>query len=362
MSNVLYWPYDEVTLTGDEASGQAVVKTPWLEARVAVPEPARADLAALLRKFAEQTLAPADMPLVHGFFQKLSHYPFCYIVPTKKSGALDQPVLDGPALPDESIAAFLAAAIGPDAEDVALPRTVWDWDVAGATAFAASAGGMVHPESLFTVARRFHLIDVVSLNKGKESFSFIDGLEGDAFARAAGLMVRQNHYVTQQCRTSLLPAVEKAGRARAAVERFIQEENGHDKILNVAMKSFAADPDSLPVTAQTKALMTLLRFAAARNFLGFAMVVDGFERSSYEDTDPLAKLLMKGGFDKAARQINRHMDINDAGGHENVALGFLATMGPVPMDYALEALRIAEAVTLVMNAVPQSAIELFAAQ
>ena len=122
----------------------------------------------------------------------------------------------------------------------------------------------------------------------------------------------------------------------------MKEENGHDKILNVALKAFTADPDAVPVSLQTKAIMHLLKFAAQRNFLAFAMAVDFFERSSYEKTDPLAQLLIKGGFDKAAKQINRHMEINDAGGHENVACSFLEAMGPCEPAYAFEAMRIAE--------------------
>jgi hypothetical protein len=172
-------------------------------------------------------------------------------------------------------------------------------------------------------------------------------------------MVRQNHYVTQQCRAALLPAAQLAGASRTEVEAFIKAEHGHDKILGVAMQALVADPEAVPVSTQTRALMRLLRFAAGRNFLAFAMAVDFFERSSYEETDPLAKLLGRGGFDKAARQINRHMEINDAGGHENVSFGFLEHMGPVPAAYALEALRLAELVTLVMNSVPAAALDLW---
>jgi hypothetical protein len=165
--------------------------------------------------------------------------------------------------------------------------------------------------------------------------------------------------VTEQCHDSLLPALQIAGRSRPLVEKFIKDEKGHDRILALAMQSFAENPNQIPASDQTKVLMFLLRFAARKNFLAFAMAINFFERSSYEKIDPMAKLLLKGGFEKAARQINRHMEINDAGEHENIACGFLQSMAPCDTDFALEAMRIAEAISLVMNTVPQSALALY---
>jgi hypothetical protein len=171
-------------------------------------------------------------------------------------------------------------------------------------------------------------------------------------------MVRQNHYITQRCRASLLPAIRTAQSAKPLVEAFIREENGHDRILEIALKSLVDDPESVPVSSQSKLVMHLLSWAGQRNFLGFAMAVDCFERSTYEDVDPLAQLLLKGGFEKAAKQVNRHKEINDAGEHENVACGLLRPMAPVSVPYATEALRIAELVTLAVNTVAQSAVDL----
>ena len=85
------------------------------------------------------------------------------------------------------------------------------------------------------------------------------------------------------------------------------------------------------------------------------MAVDYFERSSYEKMDPLATLLKKGGFDEAAKQINRHMEINDVGEHENMGLQFLERMAPCSPEYVREALHLAEAVSVVMNSVTLSA-------
>lgn len=361
-TNFMYWPYDEVSLSASADGKAVVVKTPWLEATVGLTPETQADVLRLVEKFHSESLAAEDLPLVSWFFTGLAEYPLSYILPAPKAGPdLDQPALKDDALLALDLKGLLQTALGAEhdaAQIAAMLGRSWDWDAEAALSFAM-VDGKVHPESVFTVARRYHTLDVVTLNEGSSTFEEIAKLDGERFARAAGLMVRQNHYVTQQCKASLLPAVQTAGRARGQVERFIKEEDGHDKILNVAMTTLAKDPEAVPVSPLTKALMQLLRYAAGRNFLAFAMVVDFFERSTYEDKDPLARLLAKGGFDKAARQINRHMDINDAGEHENVACGFLADMAPVDPPYALEALRIAEAVSLVMNAVPQSALELY---
>ena len=63
----------------------------------------------------------------------------------------------------------------------------------------------------------------------------------------------------------------------------------------------------------------------------------------------MAQVLNKGGFTKAASQIDKHKDINDEGEHENVALDFIKFMGPCSKDYVIEALKIAELTTHFMN-------------
>ena len=98
----------------------------------------------------------------------------------------------------------------------------------------------------------------------------------------------------------------------------------------------------------------LLKFCAERNFLAFSMAIDAFERSNCEEVDPMAQLLMHGGFHKAAEFINLHMKINDDGDHENVAQKFLAPMELCDRDYALEAIRLMEILSLVMSSMTKS--------
>lgn len=365
MSAFFYWPYDEVSLHESVDGSQITVKTPWMEATASLNEDQRGQWQPLLQKFRDQSLAGEDLVLVNSFFAKFQQYPLCYILPmAKPSTPQDQHhIHDTDFLQSsltEALGKILATCPHSDATTLLpkLSRQNWDWDAETALSFSR-IGDKVHPESLFSVIRRYHLLDVLDSNRGQKNFSFIEELTDADFSLAASLMVRQNHYVTQKCNSSLLPALETAGHAKEMVARFIKEELGHDQILNVAMKSFATDPEAVPVSVETKALMHILQYTAERNFLAFAMTVNFFERSSYDKIDPLARLLMKGGFDKAARQINRHMEINDAGTHENVALGFLQFMSPCDADYAFEAMRLAEVATLAINSISQSAVDLY---
>jgi hypothetical protein len=101
--------------------------------------------------------------------------------------------------------------------------------------------------------------------------------------------------------------------------------------------------------------MHLLEFCAHRNFLAFAIAIEMFERSNYDECDPMAQALKKGGFAKSADFINVHMKINDQGDHENIARTFLQFMDLCNRDYAREALRLAELLSLVMSRITISA-------
>ena len=371
MSEFVLWPYDEVTIKRDNDSNSVVVQSPWIKATIKIDDQNRLQLEELVQKFSGPGLVPGDLKLVNWLFQELRSFPLSYILPSKKnSPTLDKHTTQDDVLSELPLPEFLQSVLGswPEGgskpEDSAkivetLARPAWDWDIDSALAFS-TVDGMIHPESVFSVARRFHLIDVIQSNQARENFNSIENLIGKPeFASAVALMVRQNHYITQRCRSSLMPALQTSQSAKTLVEEFIREENGHDKILGVALNALVQDPEAVAVSLQSKAVMHLLGFSGQRNFLGFAMAVDCFERSTYENVDPLAALLRKGGFEKAAKQVNRHKEINDAGEHENVACELLKFMAPVSTAYAKEALRIAEMVTLVVNSVAQSAVDLY---
>jgi len=354
MSTALYWPYDEVTLKAGSGPTEFLVQAPWLGTAATLREDQVPRALALVGKFENHTVEPRDLPELNWFFSGLSKFPLCYSLPraawsyTDTFQAQDRSLLA--ATPRE----FLAL-VADDSENVArgpLFDGDWKWDAEGALRFATSAQG-IDPQSLFTVARRFHLLSAMESNTTADLYSRVRAEKENlaSFNWACALMVRQNHYVTERCNASLAPALDTAQSARPKVEAFMAEEYGHDRILKAALLTIVKDPASVPVTQQSRVLMDLLAFSARRNFLSFALIVDFFERSPYQQSDPLAQVLSDGGLTAAARHINRHHEINDSGEHENVALGFLEAMGPVTADFAIEAMRIAEATTNVMNLV-----------
>ena len=82
MSQFLYWPYDEVSF--EKTDSGAIVKTPWLTAKLNLSEQDQLLASKIADKYKSQALGPEDIPLLNQLLQGLSHLPFCYILPTQK--------------------------------------------------------------------------------------------------------------------------------------------------------------------------------------------------------------------------------------------------------------------------------------
>lgn len=363
MSSFTYWPYDEVSLDAKKP-GELTIKTPWMEATTSLAPFHPAQVARLRSKLQDKTLSVDDIVLVNDFFKHFHAYPLAYILPTPKADLfLDKHELDDEtnltADFDEILFTIVTTRGGfseQEAEELltTISRTSFEWDHQVALDFAA-INNRIHPESLFSIARRYHILELLANDRGKEIFNEIKKRGTQQFQKAVARLTRQNHYVTQNCQESLRPALFTAGRATSLLEEFMEAERGHDKILKKALMHLGFQPEDIEVSIHARALMTVLRYLAERNFLAFAMAVDAFERNNYEEVDPIAHLLVDGGFEKAADFLNLHMKINDSGDHENVAQQFLQFMALCDRTYGLEALRLMEILSVVMSAVSQSA-------
>lgn len=363
MSELIYWPYDEVKLQLINDNTRVKLSTPWLKAEISAKAFESNNLFRLTEKMAHETLSGQDLPLVNGVFRVFNQYPVSYILPNNKTGpALDKAIIKDESIINnnlpEAISSIFASAFNHDELNLlstSLGRHAWEWDAEQALVFS-SFQDKVHPESIFSVARRFHIIELINRDNGQEVFTKIASLHGEQLKQALASLVRQNHYVTKECQNALKPALEIAGEAKTLVADFMRQERGHDQLLGKAIFHLGFDPEELEVSITTKALMHLLKFMATNNFLSFAMAVDAFERSNGEDMDPMARLLQNAGFSKSATYINAHMKINDEGEHDNIAIKFLENLALCDKAYALESMRLMEILSLLMSKVSESSI------
>lgn len=347
----MLWPYDEVKLKYNPDTLEAVISTPWLQAKILTRHEDANDLKQLETRMSCGNVSTEDLPSVTRLFSQLCHLPFCYLLPKVNPEAKDEHHIQDNSLLEGSMAQVFAK-VESKIPFPKLARAHWEWDVDAALDFA-TIEGKIDPKSLLSVVKRYHALELLNSDKGNDVFAELRTMSDPAFQDAMGKMLRQNHYVTQKCQQALAPALVTAMSARAQIEEFQREERGHDKLLERAIKALDLVPESIPVSTSTQALMFLLEYFAGRNFLAFCMAIDAFERGNYEENDPMAQLLIDRKFDRAAQFINAHKNINDHGDHENVAVSFLFSMKGCDREYAREAIRLMELLSLTMCSVSQ---------
>lgn len=371
MATGRYWPYDEVELLWDESLPESIViSSPWLTVRANIDGADHQRVDRLVQKFSDQAIGLEDADDLNWFFSSFGKYPLSYLLPKERDERNDTHVVESDDLNFEdprnllqsllgqrSLSAEMKTALGRVAEDLSSKQ--WTWDVDSALAFSRAASGGHDPESLFSISRRFHLLNDVECNRTGELLEYVKSLSArpELFAYASAMVIRQNHYITEQCESVLRAALPSSQGASEEVLEFMSAEAGHDQILRKALDSLNFNKDELPVLSSVVILMEVFRAIGQRNLLAFSMVVDVFERTSYKATDPVADLLHEGGASIAAEQLEAHRHINDAGGHENVAVGFLAHMKNVSGNYGGEAIRLAELLTLVIHMMSPATID-----
>lgn len=368
MYNVLI-PYDELKIDFDEKNNTLNLQVPWLKIATQVEIENPEILKQCLHNLQTNQMTASDLQTISTVLESFNKYPVYYIVPSPKKGDEFQIVDDkliGKTL-FESLSQISSleknSLEGINTGNIlemqsAASRKDFNWNIEEALDFC-SVENQIHPESLLTVARRYYMLDSVENSKVVTVYQQIKSLPNDLRSKAVAFIVRQNHYVTERCLGSVTPALLNSQSAKPLVEEFLREETGHDAILGRALKELGFQKENLPVSINAKVIMDLLAFAAKRNFLAFAIMIDFFERSNYSETDPLADLLTDCGMASAAKFINVHMNINDAGGHELMSLQFLNTMAPCSKEYATEALMLAELISVFMNRVSTETLNIF---
>lgn len=361
-----FWPYDELTfLREDTSSATFKLQTPWLTLKFEVDAVDIERAISLSNKMSSQSLGPEDINDVNWLLNSFASYPFAYILPTAEQVGSDQHAVVGADLNMQSpVEALLDitknSTIKNEIKNVILnymPQE-WTWDLDASLAFSKIPEGY-DAESIFSICRRFHLLNDLENNKTADMFALIKKSTSnkEVFGKQSALVMRQNHYITQKCEWVLNAAFDLAQSAKSEVEEFVSAEKGHDKILDKALSSMGFKADEVKALSSTVVLMELFYLIAKKNFLAFSMVVDIFERTSYLEEDPFATVLTEGGQTSAAAKIETHREINDMGGHENVAIEFLSNMKGVDAAYAAEAVRLAELLTIIIHFVSRETID-----
>ncbi|MEQ1722485.1 MAG: hypothetical protein ABL930_04870 [Pseudobdellovibrio sp.] len=362
-----FWPYDELIALREGASSKFTLATPWLKFQFDVNANDISRAEQITKKISDKTIAASDLEDLNWLLSSFASYPFAYILPRPHIFGSDLHDIFGKTLnlnsPTETLAHITENSEHQQATRLVSLKslaTEWTWDAEASLAFSQAEGGY-DPESLFSIARRFHLLNDLENNQTAQMFEHMKTLSkgSSEFKKASALVMRQNHYITEKCEQVLSAALPLAQNATEAIEEFMQAESGHDKILEKALSNLGTDAKEVKVMDSTLVLMELFHLIAKKNLLAFSMVVDIFERTSYLEEDPFAKILIDGGEAAAASKIETHREINNSGGHENVAIGFLAYMKPVTADYATEALKLAELLTQVIHLISKETIEQF---
>lgn len=369
--NEKIWPFDEVKISQNADQPEKFhISAPWLEHEFKVVSEQLDKASQIVQKFSQNQIQTAeDLEDISWFMHAVQKYPLYYILPRGEDFGVDQHDVQeddvNAATPrdllksliqDENVAASLQRLLQ------ALPEA-WSWDGDAAVDFSQGPYG-IDPQSVFSVARRFHLLNDVENNQTPELLAYVQklGKQTQKFYQATHLIVRQNHYITQQCESVLRAALPAAQASGESILEFITEESGHDRILEKALLSLGEPAEASPVLDSTVIVMELFRKIGRRNLLGFAMVVDIFERTSYHQQDPISQTFNDGGATDVAQHMAHHRQINDMGGHENVALEFLEPMKAVSAAYAIESLKLAELLTLVIHMVSKETLEVLKAR
>lgn len=399
-----FWPYDEVQFSGDFSAGKLKITTPWMDLNLGLSSEEVPRIQTAVESFQAGQLDEETCFQIQRLCSSLSHLPFAYILPkqcpkpTEDKGQPLHPTspssdrffigstdLDEIPTPAKLLSLVLKEAERPPSFTLSLPeqtaiqtllhrsefQKAWTWDHEAALQFAEVIGGF-DPIALFSVMKRFHLLDSVENNQTELLYakaSTQTNTKKDAITEGVSndlpqanppenllkSIVRQNHYVTEMCESSLRPALALSKVAQDSIAQFMRDENGHDKILCRALVELGVNtPNDIPVHPSTRALMAAFRRVSNSNLLAFSAVVDQFERSSYRDKDPLAALLEGAGQQgaMAGSFIDQHRQINDGGHHEEVALQFLKDSNPVTRPQAIEAMIWAELMTRLLHEIP----------
>ena len=349
MSNTQLTPYPELKLAWMADESEFSLSTPWLSLQVAVEREERAPIRALTK----EGFHPS-------FLEFFSNYPISFLKrPTPPDNELP---------PAGKLARSIASSAGPRelvraASSQSLSEgwintlpTQWNWSTAEADTS--------DPLELYSRLRRLRLLDESQDPNNKGLYAALEASllrNEESFFNACRLTLRQTYHITAQCVPSLRPALNAEGYAPGAIEQFIREEKGHDRLVLRSLQALGvSSPEPIPLFEETRLSMDLLKLAAGHMPLAFSCIVGAYEGNNYSEHDPIGGLLQRSSRPEAAQGIEKHYRINLEGRHALVGEKLAAGLGSAQSVHALGALRVCEAVTWLGNALSRRLVEAMA--
>jgi hypothetical protein len=202
------------------------------------------------------------------------------------------------------------------------PMHRWLWDATHIQSLSQVDDDVFDPYSVvsYLIGKRLELETLTdpyrrSVEQKLEKLRVFD--EGTLFELAT-LVIRQTHHITASILPILRVAHEAHPRLAGSIKHFMDEEIGHDKLMERSLSNLGCtDPSGIPVLPSTLAMMRLFRLAARHSPLAFVSCIGMFEGSSYPDSDPLADLLEKTSKPGAAYGYKAHFKINRDHNHKD---------------------------------------------
>lgn len=357
MKKVECIPYEELSIKSID-DGNYIIETPWLSRQIKINTSSHNPILKTLNAIATSNSKQIDHIVLSDFLKQLN-LPINYIAPAENLTATD-------IHSNENLKQFNTLTKSEFRNLLNLKsnhkNNEWNWDTDAILDFSKISTDQYSPQTILSIARRFHLLDCVENDKTYELYEYCKSpamTNNSNIDEKLATIVYQNYYVTAMCQSSLSAAENSAQNAKSDLHNFMQDEDGHDLLMMRAVHSLQKQTDQIYLAQSTKNIMSLLKQSGQYNFLSFCIAIDFFEKPNFDETDPLADLLLFHQKIVAADCLQKHKNINDDGKHDSIALQFLKPMKPINRDSALFAIRLAEILTDEMTSVTSEILDLF---
>jgi hypothetical protein len=200
----------------------------------------------------------------------------------------------------------------------------WEWDLEEIYEVSAIEKSLYFdPCTIFSFLKGKILEIDTKVHENRQHFYFLlDKLrEKDevSFFQFMGKMLKQTHY-TCICFQRHIPLIlEIFPSGRAEIEEYIQQEKGHEQLMERSLYFLGTSPALLEPFPEVVFLMECFKKAVESSSLLFILTINFFEGNFYSPSDPWADILKKSSCPKAALGQEKHFKLNKQKNHNTVA-------------------------------------------